>query len=160
MQKHVKKIVDKIACETKTSRNESICIFCLKVSFESCFSWHLFQQFQGCPPPSTGLAEARHKQRSRQKTLLPKVNRLNRWSLVTSHGQLYKGYHSLISRRRFFLRRRKKSRGRARGEKERLKKVNRRLLRRLRLPQKKKNNNNKSNKQTDNNNKRGKITVP
>ena len=57
---------------------------------------------------------------------------------MTSHGQLYKGYDSLISRRRFFLRRRKKSRGRARGEKERLKKVNRRLLHRLRLPQKKK----------------------
>ena len=93
-----------------------------------------------------------------KKTLLPNVNRLNRWSLVTSQGQLYKGYHSLLSRRRFFLRRRKKSRGRARGEKERLKKVNRRLLHRLRLPQK--NNNNKSNKQTDNNNKRGKITVP
>ena len=60
-----------------------------------------------------------------KKTLLPNVNRLNRWSLVTSQGQLYKGYHSLLSRRRFFLRRRKKSRGRARGEKERLKKVNR-----------------------------------
>ena len=83
-----------------------------------------------------------------KKTLLPNVNRLNRWSLVTSQGQLYKGYHSLLSRRRFFLRRRKKSRGRARGEKERLKKVNRRLLHRLRLPQKKKTTTNQTNKQT------------
>ena len=82
-----------------------------------------------------------------KKTLLPNVNRLNRWSLVTSQGQLYKGYHSLLSRRRFFLRRRKKSRGRARGEKERLKKVNRRLLHRLRLPQKK-TTTNQTNKQT------------
>ena len=83
-----------------------------------------------------------------KKTLLPNVNRLNRWSLVTSQGQLYKGYHSLLSRRRFFLRRRKKSRGRARGEKERLKKVNRPPVTQAKATTKKKTTTNQTNKQT------------
>ena len=85
-----------------------------------------------------------------KKTLLPNVNRLNRWSLVTSQGQLYKGYHSLLSRRRFFFKTKEELRlENTRGEKRRgKKKVNRRLLRRLRLPQKKTTTTNQTNKQT------------
>ena len=158
MQKHVKKIVDKIACETKTSHNESICIFCLKVSFESCFSWHLFQQFQGYSPPSTGLAEARHKQRSRQKNSVAQRKQTEQMIVGDKPRAAIQRLPQPAQQAPVFFKTKEEISRTREGRKGEVKKVNRRLLHRLRLPQK--NNNNKSNKQTDNNNKRGKITVP
>ena len=150
MQKHVKKIVDKIACETKTSRNESICIFCLKVSFESCFSWHLFQQFQGYSPPSTGLAEARHKQRSRQKNSVAQRKQTEQMIVGDKPRAAIQRLPQPAQQAPVFFKTKEELRlENTRGEKRRgKKKVNRRLLRRLRLPQKKTTTTNQTNKQT------------
>ena len=78
MQKHVKKIVDKIACETKTSRNESICIFCLRVHLKVVSLGISSSSFRATRHRVQGWLKRATSSEVAKKTLLPNVNRLNR----------------------------------------------------------------------------------